>query len=844
MKGASRRRHLRRPVRQHHRAQQPRRGQRRRHRDRELDARRRPRQHRDATTPAASWCSTCPASRSRTAPTRVFDNQIVRQQRRELRAVPATSSAWCRPAPASRCSPRTRSRSSTTRSRITSRSTSASSATCRSASPSPIRTTTSTRRRSTSTTTCCRASATSRPAMLGALLISALGEIQPNRPYIVPDIAWDGVLDPARAPYTRGGQDLHQEQRRRRLHQPRVAARRGATCRRRRWRRTTARSPRSPRSSCRDAVAVALAIVAGVRRAAATTVRPTTSASRRPDVQEAVELGLVRRHRGAAPGGRRDPVRSQHAAVLRLHGRRIASSACRPARTAHVARHATRSTLPVGSVLVQDVQLPRTIAAIRRRRARPLETRVLVHGESGWHGASYVYGDDDRRCASSRSPGDARRRELDPRRRQRAHEPLRRAEPEPVQELPRRARRRRRPRSARRRATSSRDRLQALVDAGVLVDAPPRRALAACRRAPTRSSTGTLESARVRGSISTAASATTRAAPRARRVSTSTHAETDRAKLGVCKAPVATGRGSGGRQYDIVPGQPDASIMMFRIGRPSPTSGCRSSGATSCCRGRRAGPRVDRGDAGIPARHSRPDVHPSVLERLALGEGVKCARRRRERRRLRVGRRARPATASARSPGSARPSAGAAQWDRRRVHGGGCSGCPFGPLGSGSPTGVVRSAARRSSRARPGACGAGGGVTSEPIGGRHRNFRRRHHVRAHRRWWRRWLRLGNLYFRAATSRGATRARAGRDSASSRRASSGGGTSLSADCEFSDSDARPVSLSLDDAGSGLSPGLPATNNRDRDGKCEETCTKRRHRVLRTGSLATHVPRARR
>ena len=34
--------------------------------------------------------------------------------------------------------------------------------------------------------------------MLGALLISAIGEIRPNGPFIVPDVAWDGVLDPAR----------------------------------------------------------------------------------------------------------------------------------------------------------------------------------------------------------------------------------------------------------------------------------------------------------------------------------------------------------------------------------------------------------------------------------------------------------------------------------------------------------------------------------------------------------------------------------------------------------------------------------------------------------------------
>lgn len=33
---------------------------------------------------------------------------------------------------------------------------------------------------------------------LGGLLISALGEINPQGPFIVPDMAWDGVLDPAR----------------------------------------------------------------------------------------------------------------------------------------------------------------------------------------------------------------------------------------------------------------------------------------------------------------------------------------------------------------------------------------------------------------------------------------------------------------------------------------------------------------------------------------------------------------------------------------------------------------------------------------------------------------------
>ncbi len=41
--------------------------------------------------------------------------------------------------------------------------------------------------------------------------------------------------------------------------------------------------------------------------------------------------------------------------------------------------------------------------------------------------------------------------------------------------------------------------------------------------------------------------------------------EKDLAKLGVGKAPVAAGKGSGGLLYDIVPGKPDESILQFRI---------------------------------------------------------------------------------------------------------------------------------------------------------------------------------------------------------------------------------------------------------------------------------------
>ncbi|HEX5442172.1 MAG TPA: hypothetical protein VFW87_00025 [Pirellulales bacterium] len=42
-------------------------------------------------------------------------------------------------------------------------------------------------------------------------------------------------------------------------------------------------------------------------------------------------------------------------------------------------------------------------------------------------------------------------------------------------------------------------------------------------------------------------------------------AQSDRMKLGVLKPPVAAGTGSGGKQYDIVPGKPDDSILLFRM---------------------------------------------------------------------------------------------------------------------------------------------------------------------------------------------------------------------------------------------------------------------------------------
>lgn len=44
----------------------------------------------------------------------------------------------------------------------------------------------------------------------------------------------------------------------------------------------------------------------------------------------------------------------------------------------------------------------------------------------------------------------------------------------------------------------------------------------------------------------------------------------DRLKLGFCKQPIAAGKGTGGRLYGIVPGDPDASILAFRMDSDEP----------------------------------------------------------------------------------------------------------------------------------------------------------------------------------------------------------------------------------------------------------------------------------
>ncbi|HEU4611822.1 MAG TPA: SO2930 family diheme c-type cytochrome [Kofleriaceae bacterium] len=222
--------------------------------------------------------------------------------------------------------------------------------------------------------------------------------------------------------------------------------------------------------------------------------------------------------------------------------------------------------LPVGSVLVKTFSFPHDRRDLSQGR-RLIETRVLVHGETGWHGAAYVYGDDtdDAKLAVAgdlvdvewiHDDGSERTNNyLVPNQNQckLCHEEhdeiLTPVGPKVRNLVP--------------------DRVQAMVDAGALVGAPPRDQWPQAFDAFDPAS-GTLdERARQWLDINCGYCHNPRGAARTSGLYLD-HAQTDLAKLGVCKAPVATGRGSGNLQYDIVPGNPDQSIIIYRMESTEP----------------------------------------------------------------------------------------------------------------------------------------------------------------------------------------------------------------------------------------------------------------------------------
>jgi uncharacterized repeat protein (TIGR03806 family) len=230
-------------------------------------------------------------------------------------------------------------------------------------------------------------------------------------------------------------------------------------------------------------------------------------------------------------------------------------------------RDADALDMPVGTVLVK------TFGTLHDRRdpaqgERLLETRLLIHGTAGWHGAAYVYDGDghDAKLAEAGTVIDTSWIHDDgtPRTNpyvvpnanqcKNCH-----AEHDEVVSLL----------GPKARHINHDGQLEALVASGQLVGAPPADAWPKDPVA-TDPATGDLDAwARAFLDINCGHCHNPSGAARTSGLYLDA-AETDLAKLGVCKAPVATGRGSGGLAYDIVPGEPDASIMIYRLSSTEP----------------------------------------------------------------------------------------------------------------------------------------------------------------------------------------------------------------------------------------------------------------------------------
>lgn len=216
---------------------------------------------------------------------------------------------------------------------------------------------------------------------------------------------------------------------------------------------------------------------------------------------------------------------------------------------------------PEGAIVVKTF----AYATDRRDPAlgrRLLETRLLFREPAGWTGASYVYDEGDPSDATLAVAGamlDTRWIHEDGTTRDNRYAVPNKnqcknchAEHEDIFDVL----------GPKARHVSN---LQAFVDAGALVGAPPPaswpRPIVA-----TDASTGTLEErARLWLDINCGNCHNARGGSARTSGLYLDLAVADPGALGVCKPPVAAGKGSGGRLYGIVPGQPDASILVYRI---------------------------------------------------------------------------------------------------------------------------------------------------------------------------------------------------------------------------------------------------------------------------------------
>jgi uncharacterized repeat protein (TIGR03806 family) len=223
--------------------------------------------------------------------------------------------------------------------------------------------------------------------------------------------------------------------------------------------------------------------------------------------------------------------------------------------------------LPVGTILVKTFSYPADLREPDGPRDL-LETRLLLRRAGGWEAAAYIYDDADDDAFLSiagdtvdtawvHTDGAARdNRYVVPNKNQckNCHE-----EHDDVVG----------PLGPKARHVNRDGQLEAMIEAGWLTGAPDP---AQWPRTPVFDDPddGTVEDrARAWMDVNCAHCHNPRGAARTSGLDLRA-SQLDPAAYGVCKPPVAAGGGSGGRAYSIVPGAPDASILVFRIESTAP----------------------------------------------------------------------------------------------------------------------------------------------------------------------------------------------------------------------------------------------------------------------------------
>jgi uncharacterized repeat protein (TIGR03806 family) len=219
--------------------------------------------------------------------------------------------------------------------------------------------------------------------------------------------------------------------------------------------------------------------------------------------------------------------------------------------------------LPVGAVIVKTFSYPADLREPDGPRDL-LETRLLLRGEEGWDAASYVYDetDDEAYLAIAGDTVHAEWLDVEGARRENEYvvpnkNQCKNCHDEHEGGVV--------PLGPKARHINFEGQLEALIDAGVLTDAPADPATWPRTPVFDDPSTGDLD-ARARAWLDVNCAHCHNPTGAARTSGLDLRmSQTEPAEYGVCKPPVAAGGGSGGRSYAIVPGDPDMSILVYRI---------------------------------------------------------------------------------------------------------------------------------------------------------------------------------------------------------------------------------------------------------------------------------------